>query len=114
MSYSTFADAGIHINEAHSGNTKTTCPECSDTRVNKDNLCLSVSVDKGTWFCHYCEWTGGLSNGNGNSGKVKSEIATIYDYKDESGENFYINQCGLFLNHFVSVVRMGAVGGFGT
>ena len=87
MSYSTFADAGIHINEAHSGNTKTTCPKCSDTRINKDNLCLSVNVDKGTWFCHHCEWKGSVRNGNGDKGK--SKIVAVYDYPDENGKLLY-------------------------
>jgi len=87
MSCSTFADAGIHINEAHSGNTKTTCPKCSDTRINKDNLCLSVNVDKGTWFCHHCEWKGSVRNGNGDKGK--SKIVAVYDYPDENGKLLY-------------------------
>lgn len=55
----TFADYGIDVRGA-SGETDTTCPQCSSSRKNKRARCLSVNVPKGTWCCHHCGWSGGL------------------------------------------------------
>jgi hypothetical protein len=83
----TFADIGIIVDKSKGGNQKTTCPQCSPDRKNSADPCLSVNVDKETWLCHHCGWTGRLSNGNG--GKTKSKIETSYDYKDPSGKLLY-------------------------
>ena len=37
------------------GQTKTTCPNCSHTRKNKTDRCLSVNLDKGLANCWHCE-----------------------------------------------------------
>src|SRR5687768_4746869 len=40
---------------------KQLCPECSHTRRNKRERCLSVTAKDGgfVWFCHNCNFTGG-------------------------------------------------------
>lgn len=38
-----------------SGQSKTTCPNCSHTRKNKTDRCLSVNIDKGLANCWHCE-----------------------------------------------------------
>jgi twinkle protein len=43
-----------------SGEVQTTCPNCSHTRKKKTDKCLSVNLDKQTWFCHHCAWKGTL------------------------------------------------------
>ena len=42
---------------------KSTCPECSHTRRNKKDPCLSVKVERdgATWNCHHCQWSGGVN-----------------------------------------------------
>lgn len=58
----TFSDYGIiGIKNALGGQQRVLCPECSHTRQNKpDEKCLSVDVDKKTWYCHHCAWNGGI------------------------------------------------------
>jgi twinkle protein len=55
-------DYGIHgIDETKGGQVKTTCPQCSSTRKNNPNeKCLSVNVTDKTWYCHHCNWSGGV------------------------------------------------------
>jgi hypothetical protein len=84
-----FLDIGINIDESKSGNQKTICPICSANRKNSTDPCLSVNAVEGVYNCHNCGWKGSIKNGNGNSGKVKSEIETTYDYKDENGKLLY-------------------------
>ena len=57
-----FSDYGITgIKNALGGQQRVLCPECSGTRQNKpDEKCLSVDVDKKTWYCHHCAWSGGV------------------------------------------------------
>lgn len=55
-----WADVGIDLHGATGGETDTTCPQCSSQRKNKRARCLSVHVDKQTWLCHHCGWSGGL------------------------------------------------------
>jgi twinkle protein len=40
-------------NKTH-GTHKFVCPECSPTRKNKRDLCLSVDIDRGLYNCHHC------------------------------------------------------------
>jgi len=54
-------DKNIRLKSYAVGDYKTTCPECSHTRRNKTDQCLSVSIkDDGgaVWKCHHCEWSG--------------------------------------------------------
>ena len=43
-----------------SGEVQTLCPICSHTRKKKTDKCLSVNMDKKTWFCHHCNWKGAI------------------------------------------------------
>ncbi len=57
----TYADYGIEIPYGRTtGNVKTYCPQCHDTRRDKRDKSLSVNLDKGCWNCHYCGWQAGL------------------------------------------------------
>lgn len=76
----TFADFGIDIRGATSGNIKIPCPECSSSRKKKNDPCLSVNVDEEIWNCHHCEWTGSLKNNS-----PMNKIVSTYDYQDQSG-----------------------------
>lgn len=58
-----FRDFNIDIRSSKTtGEVQTTCPQCSHTRKKKTDKCLSVNLDKNTWYCHHCSWTGGLQN----------------------------------------------------
>lgn len=41
-----------------SGNIKTYCPQCRDSRHNKRDKSLSVDLSTGVFNCHYCGWAG--------------------------------------------------------
>lgn len=59
-----FSDYRIDVRGTAAGEVDTTCPECSAQRKKKGARCLSVNVDKGTWLCHHCGWSGGLGEGD--------------------------------------------------
>lgn len=48
------------------GDQKLLCPECSSTRKNKSDPCLSLTIDDtgAVWKCHNCEWSGGVRTGS--------------------------------------------------
>jgi twinkle protein len=52
----------IRLRSYVNGSQKITCPECSHTRRNKADPCLSVTIDDEgvTWLCHHCSWSGGV------------------------------------------------------
>jgi len=54
----TFHDFGIDIGNKTTGKIKTHCPQCSNTRKNKRDKCLSVDIDKGLFNCHNCGFSG--------------------------------------------------------
>lgn len=54
----TFHDFGIDIGNKSTGKIKTQCPQCSNTRKNKRDKCLSVDIDKGLFNCHNCGFSG--------------------------------------------------------
>lgn len=53
-----FTNVGIRLNGRTSGQTKTTCPRCSQSRKHPNDPCLSVNIDEGIWHCHNCQWAG--------------------------------------------------------
>jgi twinkle protein len=57
----TYSDYGIDLKTSRvSGEVVTICPQCSHTRKKKKDKCLSVNLDKKTWHCHHCSWSGVL------------------------------------------------------
>lgn len=58
-----YRDFNIDIRSSKTtGEIQCICPECSHTRKKKNDKCLSVNLDKQTWFCHHCQWKGNLKN----------------------------------------------------
>jgi twinkle protein len=45
------------------GSQKLLCPQCSHTRRNRSDPCLSLTIDdtRATWLCHHCDWRGSVS-----------------------------------------------------
>ena len=41
-----------------SGNWKTTCVKCRDSRGNPKDKSLSINLDTGEFMCHHCNWSG--------------------------------------------------------
>lgn len=62
----TWADFGIDLRGASTGEIDVLCPQCSAERKKKSARCLSVNVDKGVWLCMHCGWSGGLLEGSRN------------------------------------------------
>jgi len=59
MYYNQITKLGIKI-KRRSGQEKTTCPQCSESRRNKKDPCLSVNITEGTYNCHHCGWKGNV------------------------------------------------------
>ena len=59
MYYNELYNLGIKLRR-RSGIEKTTCPQCSESRRNKKDPCLSVNITEGVWNCHNCSWKGSV------------------------------------------------------
>lgn len=59
----TWADFNIDVPSGATGEIDLPCPECSSTRKKRSARCLSINVDKGTFVCFHCGWSGGLGSG---------------------------------------------------
>jgi putative DNA primase/helicase len=57
----TWAAVGITLPYDATGEVRIPCPQCSLARGKSRDACLSVSADRGLWYCHYCGWRGSLS-----------------------------------------------------
>lgn len=56
-----YSDYNITIpNGKTTGEVQTTCPSCSHERKKKTDKCLSVNLDKKTWYCHHCAYKGAI------------------------------------------------------
>jgi twinkle protein len=69
----TYADYGIDLPSGAHGEIDVVCPECTpnrkpEHRFRKD---LSVNTDLGTWYCHHCDWTGGLGTRTPIASRIK-------------------------------------------
>ena len=53
-----FDKLNINTNGRTSGRMKTHCPQCHDRRRDKRDRSLSVNLDTGMFYCHYCNWKG--------------------------------------------------------
>ncbi len=60
-----YSDFGIEnvepIKKNSSGEVYVLCPSCEPFRRKKGEKKLAVNVEKGTWYCQHCGWTGGLT-----------------------------------------------------
>lgn len=71
-----YSDFGIDVpSSSRSGNVKTYCPKCRDTRSNKRDKSLSVDVARGVWHCHYCNWSGSLNVGKRTESTARKTYA---------------------------------------
>lgn len=61
MYYEKLSALGIRLRR-RSGTEKTTCPQCSESRRNKKDPCLSVNITEGVYNCHNCSWKGNVKN----------------------------------------------------
>ena len=94
---------GIHLRNKSVGDHKTTCPQCSHTRRNKTDTCLSVTIDNdggAVWKCHHCDWVGNIkSNTRDWSPPVRKvyERPTVPPVEDRSTphalEDFFRSRC---------------------
>ena len=59
MYFDQLSNLGIKLRR-RSGTEKTTCPQCSESRRNKKDPCLSVNITEGVYNCHNCGWKGSV------------------------------------------------------
>lgn len=57
----TWESLGIDVSKI-TGQGKTTCPKCSDSRKKYKDPCLSVNIPDGVFNCHHCGWHGSLES----------------------------------------------------
>ena len=54
----------IYLRDFSAGTKKVICPKCSESRRNKTERCLSVTIlgpyDL-VFHCHHCSWSGGFT-----------------------------------------------------
>lgn len=61
-----YSDYGIELNSNKThGEVDCVCPKCSHDRKKVNVKCLRVNVDKKTWLCQHCGFTGGLPKESG-------------------------------------------------
>jgi len=78
---------GIRIKAAGIGDHKVICPQCSKSRKNRNDQCLSVKIDnKGAaWNCHHCGWVGGFMDDNHSYQKYTPKPKTIVKPVEQRG-----------------------------
>ena len=59
MYYEQLSNLGIKLSRRN-GQEKTVCPQCSHTRKNKKDKCLSVNITSGEYHCHNCSFKGNV------------------------------------------------------
>ncbi len=72
MYYDQLSNLGIKLRR-RSGQEKTTCPQCSESRRNKKDASLSVNITEGTYNCHHCSWKGSVKQFQQKEMKKKFE-----------------------------------------
>jgi twinkle protein len=76
--YEALLSKGIKLRNI-TGEQKTTCPKCSDSRKNKSDPCLSVNVTDGIWNCHNCGWKGSVVSNKKEYHQPVSELKKLSD-----------------------------------
>ena len=56
----TWADVGLYPPPGATGDIRLPCPHCAAARGRERDTCLSVHLERGIWYCHYCGWKGSL------------------------------------------------------
>ena len=69
-------DYDIRLSDRRPGAHKSVCPRCSHDRKNKDDKCLSITIEVSggaVWQCHHCGWTGGYGGRDGFSPRPEKQ-----------------------------------------
>ena len=77
----TFTDFNIDIPARATGEIRTTCPTCSAHRRKASDKCLAINIEKETWFCHHCGWSGGLKQEPAKKFTPKTKTFCRPEYK---------------------------------
>jgi twinkle protein len=89
---------GIDLRNRWSGNVKTTCPKCANSRKKSKDPSLSVNIDEGVWNCHHCQWSGSVNQYVRPEPKPAVSSQNIFDWfslrgiKKETVEHFGVSQ----------------------
>lgn len=80
----TFADVGLDVKLGGNTEQKIVCPRCSASRKKSRLPCLNVNLDKGTWHCWHCGWSGGLKQGDYSRPQLLRKVYRKPDYIAQS------------------------------
>lgn len=76
-----YTDFGIYIppdaKPSPKNEVDTICPQCDHLRKHKGEKKLRVNIEKGTWFCAHCSWTGGLTPEEWAKNKPRIKPSTL-------------------------------------
>lgn len=79
--FNSWSESGIDYNPRRTGEQKTLCPNCSHTRKNKSDKCLSLNISKGVANCHNCHFSAVIASEDDEYMKAKEytkpDIKTI-------------------------------------
>src|SRR5437588_10173151 len=71
-------EQGIRPRRYVAGDQKLTCPQCSHTRRDRTDPCLSLTIDGdgAVWNCHHCHWVGGIKQ-SGNAAPFRKKHCAV-------------------------------------
>lgn len=76
---------GFDLRGKWSGDVKTLCPKCADSRKKSKDPSLSVNIDTGVWKCHNCGWTGSVNQYVRPEPRRQVENKAIFDFFEARG-----------------------------
>ena len=71
---------GIDLRDRWSGEVKTKCPKCANSRKKQTDPSLGVNIDKGVWKCHHCGWSGSVNEYVRPEPRAQVATAKIFEY----------------------------------
>jgi twinkle protein len=71
---------GIDLRDRWSGEVKTKCPKCANSRKKQTDPSLGVNIDKGVWKCHHCGWSGSVNEYVRPEPRAQVATAKILEY----------------------------------
>jgi len=90
-----FQNIDINLKGKTSGQIKTQCPQCSESRRNKKDPCLSVNIDSGVYHCHHCDFSGTVN-------KLDKELEKEYSKPENLGTPLKPNALKFFADRGIS------------
>jgi twinkle protein len=78
-----WSELGIDLKGRTSGKAKLKCPKCSHTRKKKNDPCLYVDIDSGTYQCYNCEFKGNAGEKRHSRTMKKEYTIPVFNNKTD-------------------------------